>query len=157
MRSSAMGGSNGRWSGMRRGHRACPKKTVPQGYRLVEYPVPHGGGAAGCRLQWKHFCSLPPQNPSTPRAHHSGPTLNRCPPTPPILLATPFSMGTCKVARLGSPVTEAFPTVKTEESTTRQRKPGSCRPQTPRFHLHPQVPSAQLQALQPPQPLHVHC
>ena len=54
---------------MWRGHRACPKKTVPQDCRLVEYPVPHGGGAAGCRLQWKHFCSLPSQNPSTPRAH----------------------------------------------------------------------------------------
>ena len=49
------------------------------------------------------------------------------------------------------------PTVKTEGSTTREQKPGSCHPQTPPFHLHPQVSSAQLQALQPPWPLHIQC
>ena len=78
---------------MWRGHRACPKKTVPQGCRLVDYPVPHGGGQPA-RLHWKHFCSLPPQSPSTPRAHclaiTPAPPLTDAHPPHPIFLATPF-------------------------------------------------------------------
>lgn len=153
---------------MWRGCTACPKKTVPQGCRLVaEYPVPWGWGS---RLQTavEAFLLSPSQNPSTPRAHC--PVITLVPPltdahhpTPPHLpgysILRMTSMGTCKAARPGSPVTEAFPgdpTVKTEWSTTRQQKPGPAAPR-PIFHLHPQVPSAQLQALKPPWLPHVHC
>ena len=69
------------------------RRQCPRAAGLLNI-LSHMGVGQPARLHWKHFCYLPPQNPSAPRAHclaiTSAPPLTDAHPPHPIFLATPF-------------------------------------------------------------------